>query len=248
MSSAPKISIIIPCYNREKYIGESIDSALAQHYENKEIVVINDGSTDASGDIIGSYGNMVSSVCTNKRGVSAARNTGIWAANGEYITFLDSDDKLKPECLSTFASRQLTLNTILVSRTHTIDMRGCFTDLNTYELSEYPSHGNFPKLQIVAELNRNVGCLIPRCLLLRIRCYDETISLGEDYDVNLRLLDAGAEFCPVSGNLYQARIHQEDRLSKNISTERYHRVADIFEERGSAGKSSFGYPRIRNGG
>jgi hypothetical protein len=116
-------------------------------------------------------------------------------------------------------------------------MHGYLTGLNTYDVSDSPSHEKFLNLQIVAEFVQNCGCLIPKHLLLQICGYNETISLGEDYHVNLSLLDAGAEFLPISPYVYQARIHLDGRLSNNFSAKRYHRVAELFERAGCAGKS-----------
>ena len=242
MTSCPIFSIVIPCYNREKYIRNSIDSALAQQYENKEILVIDDGSTDASRTVIESYGNKIRAIFTENRGVSSARNTAVSHAMGEYIIFLDSDDKLPQQCLSNFFDGPFDLNRILVGRCNTIDMHGYLTGLNTYEFSEVPLYGKFTNLQVVAEFAQNWGCLIPRQLLLQVGGYNETIDLGEDYDVNLRLLNAGAEFCSISPYVYHARIHHDGRLSNNFSAERYHRVAELFERAWISWKEQFLLP------
>lgn len=91
-----KISVIVPVYNREKQISRCLDSLLSQTYENIEIIVINDGSTDNSKRIIEEYKKEYSQkiVCINTKnqGVSEARNEGIAYATGEYIGFVDSDD------------------------------------------------------------------------------------------------------------------------------------------------------------
>src|SRR5271166_4603387 len=138
MTRGLKVSIIIPCYNREKFIREAIDSALSQHYENAEVIVVNDGSTDNSWDIIESYGNKLNAISIDNRGVSAARNVGISAARGEYVTFLDSDDRLEASCLTCLTRGLSGVNTIMVGRSRTIDSLGFPTGLNTYELSEFP--------------------------------------------------------------------------------------------------------------
>ena len=90
-----KISVIIPAYNREKYIGECLDSVLSQTIVEKEIICIDDGSDDATWDIMNDYASKYGNVVVLKQehaGVSAARNYGIREANGEYIAFMDSDD------------------------------------------------------------------------------------------------------------------------------------------------------------
>ena len=91
----PLISVIIPVYNVEKYLIECLDSVVNQTYKNIEIILINDGSTDNSGEICNKYSNKDSRIVVihkDNEGVSAARNTGLDAAKGEYIGFVDSDD------------------------------------------------------------------------------------------------------------------------------------------------------------
>ena len=90
-----KVSIIIPLYNSEKYIAETIESALNQTWENKEIIVVDDGSTDNSRAIAKSYENDIVKVYTKpNEGVCAARNYALKKAIGEYIQYIDADDLL----------------------------------------------------------------------------------------------------------------------------------------------------------
>ncbi len=96
----PLISVIVPVYNVEKYIRKCLDSIINQSYKNLEIIVINDGSTDASGQICDDYAkkdSRVKVIHQKNKGLSNARNTGINHASGAYITFADSDDWMEPE-------------------------------------------------------------------------------------------------------------------------------------------------------
>lgn len=90
----PLISIIIPVYNVVSYLREALDSAIHQTYENLEIIIIDDGSTDGSGEICDEYSDDSRVIIIHQmhQGVSAARNTGLDLARGEYIAFLDPDD------------------------------------------------------------------------------------------------------------------------------------------------------------
>lgn len=94
-----KISIIIPVYNTEKYIERCLDSVLKQEYENKEIIVINDGSTDKSEEKINKYINQIKYIKKENGGLSDARNVGIEKATGKYIMFIDSDDYIEDDLL-----------------------------------------------------------------------------------------------------------------------------------------------------
>lgn len=98
-----KVSVIIPTYNCARYLDESIASVLAQSHTNFEIIVVDDGSTDNTGEVLGKYKSNVriKTVYQQNMGVGEARNTGMRLSEGEYICFLDSDDVLEPESLST---------------------------------------------------------------------------------------------------------------------------------------------------
>ncbi len=94
----PLVSIIIPVYNSEKNLAASIDSAIAQTWPNKEIIIVDDGSTDNSYSIAGKYANdaAIKVITQKNKGASVARNTGLKEAKGNYIQFLDADDLLSP--------------------------------------------------------------------------------------------------------------------------------------------------------
>ena len=98
-----KITVIIPVYNVESYLSECIESVLNQDFDNKQILIINDGSTDGSAKIIEEYkknNTYIKVVETKNRGLSMARNLGIELALGDFILFLDSDDYLLPNTLT----------------------------------------------------------------------------------------------------------------------------------------------------
>lgn len=97
-----QISICIPCYNQEQYIGECLDSILAQTFDDYEIIVVDDGSTDGSAAIVQKYADrcpVLRLIKQKNQGVVSARNNAISAACGQYIYPLDADDKLAPDCL-----------------------------------------------------------------------------------------------------------------------------------------------------
>lgn len=90
-----KISIIIPAYNCETLIGQCLDSVLAQTGAELEVIVVNDGSTDRTGEILANYGDAIRLITVPNGGVSKARNMGLSLASGDYVLFADADDSLK---------------------------------------------------------------------------------------------------------------------------------------------------------
>jgi glycosyltransferase involved in cell wall biosynthesis len=97
----PKYSIIIPTFNRGRFIREAIDSALSQTYKDFEIIVADDGSTDDTMEVLALYGEKIKQVSSNRKGPGGARNAGARIARGEYLAFIDSDDKWAPDTLET---------------------------------------------------------------------------------------------------------------------------------------------------
>jgi len=92
--NSPLVSIIIPCYNQAHYLAESIESALNQDYPNIEVIVVDDGSTDNTREVAGQYN--ITYIHQENQGRSVARNHGISKSTGEFLIFLDSDDRLLP--------------------------------------------------------------------------------------------------------------------------------------------------------
>lgn len=104
MNHQPLISVIVPIYNVEKYVGACVDSILTQSYRNLEIILVDDGSTDNSGKICDDYAHRYSNIKVIHQpngGLSAARNAGIDVMTGEYVSFVDSDDLIHEEYITT---------------------------------------------------------------------------------------------------------------------------------------------------
>jgi Glycosyl transferase family 2 len=99
MTGCAIFSIVINNYNYERYIGAAIDSALSQDYQPVEVVVVDDGSTDGSRDVIGRYGDKVLALFQSNGGQGAAYNAGYAACHGAFVIFLDADDRLYPHAV-----------------------------------------------------------------------------------------------------------------------------------------------------
>ena len=124
-----KISIVIPIYNVEKYVAKTIESVLSQQiHENYEIILVDDGSTDKSGQICDSYAYKNKDIIVIHKtngGVMSARDAGIDASRGEYICFLDGDDRMPPNALNSFYNAAITYNVDYINGCDTtIDIDG----------------------------------------------------------------------------------------------------------------------------
>ncbi|MBR3386036.1 glycosyltransferase [Candidatus Saccharibacteria bacterium] len=121
MPSNPKVSIIVPIYNVAKYLPTCLDSILRQTYSNLEIILVDDGSTDNSGQIADDYAAKDSRIIVlhqSNSGQSAARNAGLAKASGDYISFIDGDDEIKPSFISELLSAYSDSTSISVCGIH----------------------------------------------------------------------------------------------------------------------------------
>ncbi len=182
----PLVSVVIPNFNHALYLSAAIASVLAQSYPNVEIIVVDDGSTDESRAVAARYGNRIRYIWQENRGLSAARNTGIRAANGEYIGLLDADDLYEPHYLSTMITT--------LQANPEADGLYCgyqFVDQYNQPLPQIEAR-QIPTEQIYATL-LDGNFFVPESVLVHQRCYasagafDETLRACEDWDMWLRI-------------------------------------------------------------
>lgn len=212
-ASAPLVSVIMPAYNAARYIEESIDSVLGQDYPNKELIIIDDGSTDATVDLIRAYGDRVTLITQQNQGAAVARNAGLNAARGDYIAFIDSDDVWLPGKLRTQV-RYLENHPdvgLVYSRWHKWkpDADGHFPAASTFvptaeeQQDEEPgltTEGSgwlYTRLLFVSKLH-TITVVARRSLIDEVGGFDTTLKRGQDYDYWIRASRV-------------TRIHQLDR-------------------------------------
>lgn len=146
----PKISVIIPVYNVEKYLPRCLDSVISQTYDDIEIICINDGSTDNSLNVLNEYAqkdNRIIVIDKQNEGVSAARNDGLNRATGEVIMFLDSDDAYVPEACQLVAERFEQENPDIVCFGHITLENGEVVSDSMYLISKLARRGERAKLR-----------------------------------------------------------------------------------------------------
>ncbi len=189
----PLVSLIIPAYNSRAYICRAIDSCLAQTYPHCEIVVVDDGSTDGTADLVrerygGIIGDRIRIVEQANRGASGARNTGVREARGEFVHFCDSDDVLLPDKVQKSYARFVEFpESVLVTTGATI--------IDTKTGRETPRLGfELPSGDIYCELLIGYGnfvgtstAMVRRLSVLDVGGFDESLPVAEDWDLWLRL-------------------------------------------------------------
>jgi glycosyltransferase involved in cell wall biosynthesis len=181
----PLISVIIPTYNRGWIINEAIDSVLTQDYVNFELIVVDDGSTDNTHDILNSYQKNFLVLRQNNKGVSAARNRGLAAASGHFVAFLDSDDTWLPQKLSRQVDFFQSNPDALICQTEEIWIRNNVR-VNPKKRHKKPSGMIFePSLSLC--LVSPSAVMIKKNLFEEVGIFDETLPACEDYDLWLRV-------------------------------------------------------------
>lgn len=180
----PLVSIIVPVYNTEEYVEECIQSILSQSYENIELILVNDGSTDDSGEICRRYSQRhnVKYIKQENRGVVATRKHGVEAAKGEWIMFVDSDDCLFENCVDELYALSDGVD-IVVGRSTRNQLLKDAPPLVYYEKEEYLNSLFCQRIPLASWAKLFKKELIDRCLM----AFAYKLPMGEDYIMNLAL-------------------------------------------------------------
>jgi len=221
------VSVIIPTYNRYQFIGLAIDSVLKQSYTDIEIIIVDDGSSDGTNRLIRhAFGAGVRYIHQSNRGVSAARNTGIAAARGEYIAFLDSDDWWR---LDKIAQQ---LNVLQQSPQYQV----CYTNekwfMNGQPINQHKHHQKFSgwvfEKALPLCLISPSSALMHRSVLERIGGFNEILPVCEDYDLWLRLTALYPVIFLDQPLVYKRGGHA-DQLSRQLPVMDYYRILALAD-------------------
>lgn len=205
------ITIVIPTYNRDKYIGETIESCLSQSYPATEIIVVDDGSTDNTEEIVKQF--PVTYIKKENGGVASARNLGIKNAKTKYVLPLDSDDTLDKDYLKSMIEMMDGKDNRVVSTW----IRKMFHD-GTFENVCWPSP---PKH--IFQVNFASSCsMFSKSAWEKISGYDEDrLLMGwEDWEFWIRLYQSGCEFKIIEKHLFNYRIHDGPTISSNFEKDK----------------------------
>jgi len=217
------VSVIIPTFDRAWVLKTAIDSVLSQIYTPIEIIVINDGSTDNTLDLLAGYGNKIQVLNQENRGVSAARNMGIQHSKGQYIALLDSDDVWTPDKISCQIDFFDQHPEALICQTEEIWIRKG-RRVNPKVKHKKPSGMIFePSLHLC--LVSPSAVMIHKNLFALKGEFDETFPVCEDYDLWLRI-SADYPIFLIDKPCTIKHGGHEDQLSAHHSQDKY-RIASI---------------------
>jgi len=198
MSDLPLVSVIMPAFNRADYITEALESVLGQDYPHKELVVIDDGSTDNTIEIVKSFGNRVRLMQQRNSGPAAARNRGIGAAAGKYVAFIDSDDVWLPGKLTAQVGYLEANPDVSVVHAELVPWSrgadGVFQRSSLPEIEpvkatiavDPSSSGWIYHRLLLAPMVNMSSMVVRRSLFEEIGLFDVSLLRGEDYEFTLR--------------------------------------------------------------
>lgn len=210
MSAFPTVAVVIPVYNRGYVVAEAIDSALTQTHPAVEVHIVNDGSTDGTGDILDAIAATDQRVVVGHQpnaGPAAARNRAIAGCHTTWITFLDSDDLLLPDAIE----RQLAW--LDDNPGHAGVMGHCRTEIRS-EVSPPP--------QLAAKLAGDERAPVFQTVLIRRQAienvggYDEALRVAEDTDLHWRLVEAGERIGVHEEPIIRRRVFGDNLSYENL--------------------------------
>jgi glycosyltransferase involved in cell wall biosynthesis len=216
--NAARFSIIITCHNQAAYIRNAVDSALEQGYQAKEIVVVDDASSDASPQILKEYGEKIHlAAFQTNQGCTTARNLGAAMATGEYFVFLDGDDVLLPWALDVYG-QLANLKKAKIILCAMAWFEGALEDLRPMKT---PQHIEFAEYELLAQRDRRYqaggsAIVIERQTFGQVKGWTDQFFPFEDIDMLMKLSNSGPVAQILSPSTKGYRIH-----SSNVR----HRVA-----------------------
>lgn len=226
-------SIVVPVYNSEKYLEECIESVLAQDFNDYELILVDDGSTDSSGNICDKYATIdsrINVIHQSNFGSYEARRTGFLSANGQYILALDSDDWFEQNAFSRIYSVLNEKNyDIVIFNFQRYSQDGRFEKNNTLLLDNKTyTRKDIMNEAIFYERINNLCNKAVRGSLYKIVCKDLSMEMinGEDLFVTLRVLNISSKFYYLNEVLYNYRCRENSSTMKIRNT--YFKDMDVL--------------------
>lgn len=236
----PVVSVVIPVYNVEAYLCECVDSVLNQTLQDFEIILVDDGATDSSGAICDRYAAQdprIRVIHRSNGGLSAARNTGLDAANGEYVYFLDSDDYIEPYSLEHLLDLAKKENADVVFFDAYVFFTDCEPDPNVYQYHRSRDYGTKSGQAMLLELldTDEYRTAVPLMLLRRDYMTSNQLRfrtgiLHEDELFTFYVYQADGIVAHCYEELYARRMRQASIMTGSSMLRRYDSVYAIYFE------------------
>ncbi|MCK4577730.1 MAG: glycosyltransferase [Candidatus Marinimicrobia bacterium] len=236
----PKVTVILACYNEEQYIAEALDSILGQTYQDFEVIVINDGSTDKTEEIIEHYANQypdkILYVSQQNQGQAASINHGFSLASGLYAAFIDGDDTWYPEKLE---KQVKVLDDDTEKR---IGLVYTYRDQPNLDTTRKRSNtvtvgvrGQVFKRLFMGAFTLNSSIMVPRHIFDKVAGYNPIYPFCPDYEFMLQIAAAGYEFDYIPEILVSRRIHPGNTSRQQLVSNRNNRqmlldIADRYDD------------------
>ncbi len=227
----PRVSVVVPCYNAERFLPAALDSALGQEGVPVEVLVADDGSTDGTPSVLARYADRVRVFRQDHRGPSAARNACLRVARGEYVALLDADDRFRPGKLARQTALLDADPALGLVSTGWLAVDAAGRPLAQQGWSR--EAGDVRRRLLLGNLAHPVAVMFRRAQALDAGGFDETLQVNEDWDLFLRLALRGARWACVDEPLCEYRIH---------GGQSHRRVQLVYETRLRILDKTFGDP------
>ncbi len=230
------VSIVIPVYNLEEYIGNCLTKLINQTYNNLEIICVDDGSSDKSADIVKNFADKdkrIEYVYQDNAGVSAARNKGLDTATGEYIMFVDGDDYLHNRAVEVFVSciQNSDFDIVCAPERVTTSMQEADADVSDFSCIDTDSVGLF-SYRFGSVLGKSVWSKIFRADLAKSVRFNSDFVNGEDANYMVRVLITGARAAVVDKPLYYYFTRENSCVTSTFNKKKFsitHSFDDLCE-------------------
>lgn len=218
-SNSPKVTIGIPCFNAERWLAQCLESALNQSWPNTEVIVVDNGSTDRSPEIIRDFKHKIRFVAISRRGANFARNEILRKSTGEWIQFLDADDYLLPDKISSQLkeSKDAPLTGEGQGLSPVPDV--IYSPIRIEEhgkcsIGEIELKLDIPAQWISWQLPQTGACLWRKSTLARLGGWNESMPCCQEHELYLRAIQAGVhfQFTPTPNAVY--RIWSDETLCR----------------------------------
>jgi glycosyltransferase involved in cell wall biosynthesis len=217
MQFTPLVSVIIPCYNAAPFLKETLDSVFKQTFQDYEIILIDDGSTDNTAQIVLSFGDKVVAEFTPNRGASAARNSGTQLAKGKFIQYLDADDLLKPDALEKRVKALLSTDADVAycDWQQLVELEdGTFQPKTIRDRKIEDVHSD-PEIALFKDFWCPPAALLySKKILSKIGLWNESLPIIQDARFLLDAALVGGKFVHVPGVSAYYRVHGNNSLSR----------------------------------